>query len=65
MLLGEPMRQFHAELAAFHKSHPNFRYHYVTAWEMAQLVHQAERGVTKPAIVAERYVSGVSQLCRR
>jgi hypothetical protein len=43
-MLGEPMQQFHRELAAFHKQHPNFRFHYVTAWEMAQLVHEAERG---------------------
>jgi hypothetical protein len=46
-MLGEPMQQFHRELAAFHKQHPNFRYHYVTAWEMARLVHQAERGESK------------------
>jgi len=42
-LLGAPMQNFHRELAQLHQQHPNFRYHYVTAWEMAQLVHQAEQ----------------------
>jgi len=41
-LLGEPMQKFHRELGRLHQQHPNFRYHYVTAWQMAQLVHQAE-----------------------
>lgn len=49
-MLGPPMQHFHRELAEFHKHHPNFRYHYVTAWEMAQLVHQAERGVKTPQL---------------
>jgi len=44
MLLGERMRLFHQELAALHALQPNFRFHYVSAWEMAQLVHRAERG---------------------
>jgi hypothetical protein len=42
-LLGEPTARFHRELAAVAARHPQFRYHYVTAWEMAQLVHAAER----------------------
>lgn len=42
-LLGESMQRFHRELGEFHRQHPNFRYHYVTAWEMAQLVHLAEQ----------------------
>lgn len=42
-LLGEPTMQFHANLAQAAAEHPGFRYHYVTAWEMAQLVHAAER----------------------
>lgn len=64
-LLGEPMQQFHRELALFHRQHPNFRYHYVTAWEMAQLVHQAEQGaaipqITGPALFANnREVSSI------
>ena len=44
MLLGPKAQRFHADLAALHKAQPNFKYHYVSAWEMAQLVHQAEQG---------------------
>lgn len=45
-LLGGEMRQFHGELAAFAARQPELRYHYVTAREMAQLVHAAEDGRT-------------------
>lgn len=48
--LSSKTQRFHSELAAFADQHPNFQYHYVTAWEMAQLVHQAERGVTSPQL---------------
>lgn len=48
MWLGEAVQQFHADLARTHQRHPHFRYHYVSAWEMAQLIHQAERGATVP-----------------
>ena len=47
MLLGEPMRKFHSTLAA-QAVRQSFRYYYVTAREMANLVHQAEQGVTEP-----------------
>lgn len=47
MLLGEPMRVFHRSLAE-HASQDEFLYYYVTPWEMAQLVHQAEQGLTTP-----------------
>lgn len=50
MLLGKPMQRFHRDIAVFRQLHPNFRFHYVTAWEMAQLVHQAERGASRPLI---------------
>lgn len=53
-LLGPGMQQFHADLAALHQQHPGFRYHYVTAWEMAQLVHLAESGETNPAVLLNR-----------
>lgn len=43
-LLGPGMQRFHGELAAWAARRPGTRYHYVTAWEMAQLVHAAERG---------------------
>ncbi len=45
-LLGEPTKKFHQDLADLAKVNPAFRYHYVTAWEMAQLVRAAERGET-------------------
>ncbi|MFV0443586.1 MAG: hypothetical protein ACK5Q5_08445 [Planctomycetaceae bacterium] len=44
MLFGQPMQDFHAGLAEWHRRNPQYRYHYVTAWEMAQLVRAAERG---------------------
>jgi len=56
-MLGSPMQGFHRELAEFGRQHPNFRYHYVTAWEMAQLVHQAERGETKPQLTSQKSVA--------
>lgn len=50
MLLGPPMRRFHEDLAAYAAGRPWFRYYYVTAWEMASLVHQAEAGNGMPSI---------------
>ena len=49
MLLGERMQLFHQELAELHALQPNFRFHYVTAWEMAQLAHRAERDEGLPS----------------
>jgi hypothetical protein len=46
VLLGEPMRRFHEELARRAESDPAFHYHYVTAREMCNLVHAAEAGWT-------------------
>ncbi len=46
MLLGTPMQQFHQQLASFAQQNPHIRYHYVTAWEMALLVKQAEQNKT-------------------
>lgn len=46
MLLGPKYQQFHRDLAERRMAQPNFRYHYVSAWEMAQLIQQAERGAT-------------------
>ncbi|MEM9827945.1 MAG: hypothetical protein AAF958_15245 [Planctomycetota bacterium] len=48
ILLGDGMRQFHEDLAQYARQHPDFRYHYVTAREMAGLVHQAEAGAVEP-----------------
>ncbi len=39
--LGPEMQRFHAELSQHAEQH-RLRYHYVTAWEMAHLVHLAE-----------------------
>lgn len=50
MWLGDRVQAFHAELAQRADTNPLFRYHYVTAWEMAQLVHQAERGAKYPVL---------------
>jgi hypothetical protein len=44
MLLGDPMREFHTWLHEHARQHENFRYYYVTARQMAELVHEAERG---------------------
>lgn len=52
MLLGEPMRRFHAGLSAFAAENSWFRYYYVTAREMASLVHQAEAGASEPVLCA-------------
>lgn len=51
MLLGGQMMLFHQELAELQSLQPNFRFHYVSAWEMAQLVHCAERGVKDAEII--------------
>lgn len=48
VLLGEPMRRFHETLQSFGETDQGFRYYYVTAREMADLVHQAERGENEP-----------------
>jgi hypothetical protein len=54
MLLGEPMQAFHRGLAQWSGERSNRRYHYVTAWEMAQLVHAAERGGTVDEVLAPK-----------
>lgn len=48
MWLGPEAEKFHADLADQAKRRPNLQYYYVTAWEMAQLVHQAEDGNREP-----------------
>lgn len=50
-LLGPETQQFHRDLANYARQHSNFHYHYVTAWEMAQLVHQAELGRHTPDLI--------------
>jgi hypothetical protein len=46
ILLGERMKRFYRELAAFAQATPGFHYHFVTAREMTNLVHAAEDGRT-------------------
>ena len=43
-LIGEPMAQFHEDLAAHARAHPHFHYHYVSAREMYNLARAAEAG---------------------
>lgn len=56
MLLGEPMRNFHSELALFAAAHDWFHYYYVTAREMAHLVHalETEGATSSPAPILDR-----------
>jgi len=44
VLLGEPMVQFHHDLASHARNDANFQFHYVTAREMYNLVRAAEAG---------------------
>ncbi|MEQ1862766.1 MAG: hypothetical protein ABMA13_22830 [Chthoniobacteraceae bacterium] len=44
MFLGEPMRAFHRALAQVATDDPSFRYHYVSAREMVNIIHAAEAG---------------------
>jgi hypothetical protein len=59
MLLGEPMRHFHKSLAELSRQQQAFKYYYVSAREMADLVHQAEAGVPEP-VLAEVSAGGPS-----
>jgi hypothetical protein len=51
MLLGEPMRAFHAGLRQYADEHEEFRYYYVTAREMAAAVRALEEGAKVSATV--------------
>lgn len=46
MLLGEPMMNFHRFLKEFTEKNPRFKYHYVTAREMVNIIHAAEDGLS-------------------
>lgn len=43
-MLGQETVEFHAQLRDWFAARSNYRLHYVTCWEMAQLVHAAEQG---------------------
>lgn len=45
-LLGKPAHTFHQDLSRYAAENPNVRYHYVTARELANLIHAAEAGAT-------------------
>lgn len=47
-LLGPETEAFHTALRHEADQHPEWKYYYVTAWEMASLIHQAEQGVITP-----------------
>lgn len=51
VLLGAPMRSLHQELARRAADDPQFRYYYVTARELAELVHAAEQRIGDPSSV--------------
>lgn len=51
VLLGAPMQRMHRVLAERARADQRFRYYYVTAREMAMLVHAAEARITDPAAV--------------
>ena len=55
VLLGDPMVRFHDALAARAAADPDFRYHYVTAREMANLVRAAEAGWSGPVAAARDF----------
>lgn len=50
MWLGGEVQQFHADLAERARRNPLFRYYYVTAWELSQIIHLAERGLADAAL---------------
>lgn len=51
MWLSETVQNFHRDLAGFCRRHPQIRLHYVTAWEMAQLVHAAEQQIPLDTVI--------------
>jgi hypothetical protein len=54
MLLGPPMHEFHLALQQFAREYSTFHYYYVTAHELALLIHAAEDGATDPTLVLGR-----------
>ena len=64
MFLGGAMQRFHTDLASFAGANPRVKYHYVTAREMADLVHQAEHDAKEPQIGATAATGAVANaLC--
>jgi hypothetical protein len=50
MCMGPEMQAFHTDLARQQRDNSRLRLHYVTAWEMALLVRQAEAGAMTPNV---------------
>ncbi|RMG41558.1 MAG: hypothetical protein D6725_01260, partial [Planctomycetota bacterium] len=59
--LGERTQRFHRQLADLRARCPALRLYYVTAWEMACLVHQAEAGLREPDL--ENLAAGWADRC--
>lgn len=55
ILLGETMREFYQSLQKHAEAVPEFRYYFVTAYEMAMLVHQAEHGLKEPVFPVDNF----------
>jgi len=57
MLLGEPMRRFYQHIEALNRDENHrFRYHFVTAREMVNLIHAAEDGRTESIAELRTYL---------
>ena len=65
MWLGGAADAFHVELARQTKQNPGFRYHYVTAWEMAQLVHKLEQDAASDSTTDRLHRVESSELGKR
>jgi hypothetical protein len=55
ILLGETMREFYGSLQKHAGEVPGFNYYFVTAFEMAMLVHQAETGLKVPVFPVNEF----------
>jgi hypothetical protein len=56
ILLGETMRKFYQSLQKHADAVPEFKYYFVTAFEMAMLVHQAELGLKAPVFPVDNFI---------
>lgn len=60
ILLGEPMWEFYRSLQQHADKFPDFKYYFVTAFEMAMLVHQAERGLADPIFPTDGFLADIA-----
>ena len=61
LLLGDAMVDFHRDLHTYAQRF-GIQYFYVTAREMAQLVHQAEAGLAAPEFASLSWIDGAGQV---